>query len=96
MSRCQQSPSPPGEGWGVGLPNWVPTRQRNEAAEIKQNVDSRVVKLAFKYVRQNEKSGGPTGLGRRIEEILSVSPDSETSQMRAKLMSCKTSLKNSQ
>lgn len=59
------------------------------ARELSESENPSVIKLAFKYVRSVERASGPQGLGKRMESLLAMMPESEANAMRAKLLAAK-------
>lgn len=59
------------------------------AKEILESYDPSVVKLAFKYVRKQQRAAGPQGLGSRIENLLATMSKGEANAMRNKLLAAK-------
>ncbi len=59
------------------------------AREIVDGYDSAVVKLAFKYIRRDERQAGSAGLGKRIDALLKHMPKSEAEETRKRLLRAK-------
>ncbi len=59
------------------------------AAEIVENYDAAIIKLAFKRIRKIERQSGVGGLGSRIETLLETMPAKEASAMRQSLLTAK-------